>query len=218
MTVFSRALDEVPIVGVVRAADPRTAERTARALAAGAIRVIEIALTTAASVDVVRALADDPPAGTVIGAGSVRTIADAWRALSAGARFLATPATSSDIVAVANARKTTVLCGGLTPTELDAADAAGADYVRVFPARAVGPGYLGAVLASMPGLALIPAGGITLEGVGDWFRQGARAVAVGGALAPSDPDEVDDAATTARAASFVSAASRIREGAAFALG
>ena len=72
--------------------------------------------------------------------------------------------------------------GCFSPTEiLDAWDA-GADVVKVFPATALGPGYLKDVRAPLPHVKLMPTGGVTVENAGDWIRAGAVAVGVGSSL------------------------------------
>ena len=72
--------------------------------------------------------------------------------------------------------------GCFTPTEiLDAWDA-GADIVKVFPATALGPGFIKDVRGPLPQVKLMPTGGVTLDNAGDWIRAGAVAVGVGTAL------------------------------------
>jgi 2-dehydro-3-deoxyphosphogluconate aldolase/(4S)-4-hydroxy-2-oxoglutarate aldolase len=204
MSVLSEALDAVPLVGIIRTVTPGHAEPAARAVAAGGFRAVEVALTTPDGLDAIRALAGAEPPGTVIGAGSVRTPEEARAALRAGAAFLVTPGLHADVLAIAAANDVPVLCGAFTPTELDLAQRAGADYVKVFPAGELGPNYLSSVLAPMPELRLVPTGGVTLENVRKWFRHGARAVAVGGALLPAGAlDRADYPAIERRASEFV---------------
>src|SRR5207245_8508822 len=50
---------------------------------------------------------------------------------------------------------------------------AGAPLVKLFPAAAVGPGFMRDVLAPLPFLRLVPSGGVTLENAGEWIRAGA---------------------------------------------
>jgi len=66
-------------------------------------------------------------------------------------------------------------------TVLDAWDA-GADIVKVFPATALGPGYIKDVRAPLPQVKLMPTGGVTVENAGEWIAAGAVAVGVGSAL------------------------------------
>ena len=72
--------------------------------------------------------------------------------------------------------------GCFSPTEILTAWDAGADVVKVFPATALGPGYLKDVRAPLPQVKLMPTGGVTPENAGDWIRAGAVAVGVGSAL------------------------------------
>jgi 2-dehydro-3-deoxyphosphogluconate aldolase/(4S)-4-hydroxy-2-oxoglutarate aldolase len=72
--------------------------------------------------------------------------------------------------------------GAFTPTEILTAWEAGATFVKVFPARAVGPAYLKDVSGPLPQVRLIPTGGVSVENAGDFIRAGARAVALGGNL------------------------------------
>jgi 2-dehydro-3-deoxyphosphogluconate aldolase/(4S)-4-hydroxy-2-oxoglutarate aldolase len=63
---------------------------------------------------------------------------------------------------------------------------AGADLIKVFPARTFGPGYLRDVLAPMPYLKLMPTGGIDASNAQDYFQAGAVAVGIGGSLCRAD--------------------------------
>jgi 2-dehydro-3-deoxyphosphogluconate aldolase/(4S)-4-hydroxy-2-oxoglutarate aldolase len=58
----------------------------------------------------------------------------------------------------------------------------GADIIKVFPATALGPGYLKDIRAPLPQLKLMPTGGVTPDNAGEWIRAGAIAVGIGSAL------------------------------------
>ena len=73
--------------------------------------------------------------------------------------------------------------GALTPTEIVAAWNAGADFVKVFPASAMGgASYLKSLKAPLPHIKLIPTGGVSLKTAADFFKAGAEAVGVGADL------------------------------------
>jgi 2-dehydro-3-deoxyphosphogluconate aldolase/(4S)-4-hydroxy-2-oxoglutarate aldolase len=94
----------------------------------------------------------------------------------------------------------------MTPTEILAAWRAGADVVKVFPARALGPRYIADVLAPLPDVLLMPTGGVDATNAADYLRAGAVAVAVGGNLVdPAAVARADWAALTARARALVDA-------------
>jgi 2-dehydro-3-deoxyphosphogluconate aldolase/(4S)-4-hydroxy-2-oxoglutarate aldolase len=73
--------------------------------------------------------------------------------------------------------------GALTPTEVVQAWNAGADFVKVFPAGAVGgPSYLKALKAPLPQIELVPTGGVSLKTAADFIKAGAAALGVGADL------------------------------------
>ncbi len=70
-----------------------------------------------------------------------------------------------------------------TPTEVVQAWNAGADFVKVFPAGAVGgPSYLKALKAPLPQIELVPTGGVSLKTAADFIKAGAAALGVGADL------------------------------------
>lgn len=205
---LDEALAAVPVIAIIRLPHAAMAASAVDAVCRGGVRAIEIALTTEGALDVVSALATstDPEGGTVIGIGSVRRPAQAAAAIGAGARFLVTPTFHPGVLEVATAAGIPVVCGGLTPTELDGAARAGAAYLKLFPASAVGPGYLRELLAPMPDLRVIPTGGVRATDVRTWAAAGACAVAGGSALVSADLVAAEDwAAIASRAAEFATA-------------
>jgi 2-dehydro-3-deoxyphosphogluconate aldolase/(4S)-4-hydroxy-2-oxoglutarate aldolase len=169
-----------PLIGIVRLSTD--ASRVAvEALRAGGLELVEVTLTTPGALSAIRELSEAHPRAW-IGAGSVVSVEDAERAIAAGAKFLVTPTLDTAVLSAAAARGVPVVCGAYTPTELQSAHAHGAALVKVFPAGALGPGYVRDVLAPLPHLRLAPTGGVTVDNLDAWFGAGAVAVAVGSAL------------------------------------
>ena len=100
----------------------------------------------------------------LVGAGTVRTVDDARRAIDAGARFLVSPALSVPVVEHALAADVAVLPGVMTPTEIETARAAGAEIVKLFPAQTLGPAYLGHLRVPFPDLEVVPTAGVGARG------------------------------------------------------
>ena len=70
--------------------------------------------------------------------------------------------------------------GALTPTEIVTAWTAGADFVKVFPAGALGgTSYVKSLKAPLPEIEMIPTGGVSLQNAADFIKAGAIAVGVG---------------------------------------
>lgn len=179
---FDAAMATVPVIAIVRLPSATAAVPLASAVHGGGIRLIEVTLTTDGALPSVDAIRQARLDGLVVGVGTVRTAADARRAVDAGAEYLVTPTTRVEVVDAAQAAEVPVVCGGLTPTELDLAHQSGADYVKLFPASAVGPRYLREVLAPLPDMKVVPTGGVTVSNIPDFRAAGAAGVGVGSAL------------------------------------
>lgn len=187
-TTFDAAMASVPVITIVRLPDATSAEPVASAVHRGGIRLIELTLTTAGALAAIPAMRDAGLEGLSVGMGSVRTLEEARESIAAGAEYLVTPTTNPDVLRAAQEAGVPVMCGAFTPTELDTAHRAGADYIKLFPASAVGPRYVREVLAPMPDLRIVPTGGVNVETIPQFKAAGVVGVGVGSALV--DPQTV----------------------------
>jgi len=200
-----RWITDVGIVPVVRAPSAALALRAVEALMAGGISVFEITMTVPGAVEVIRELAGRLRGQAIVGAGTVLTPDVARACLEAGAQFIVSPGLNPDVVAAARAANVAVMPGALTPTEVIAAVACGADMVKIFPCSAVGgPSYLKALKGPLPDVKLLPTGGVNANTALSYFEAGASAVGVGGELVDMKALQAgDDAGLTARARALV---------------
>ncbi|WAX58780.1 hypothetical protein M6B22_08450 [Jatrophihabitans cynanchi] len=178
-------------LAVVRAPVIADAAALCRAVSAGGIGLLELTFTTPdLATHLARAAAVAGELDACVGAGTVLTADDARRALDAGAQFLVTPAITPDAGAIVRAGHdagAVVFLGALTPSEVHAALAAGADAVKIFPAGIGGPRYLADLLGPFPGTRLLPSGGVGTETGAAFLAAGAFAVCAGSSvLAPAD--------------------------------
>ncbi|MEU0152105.1 bifunctional 4-hydroxy-2-oxoglutarate aldolase/2-dehydro-3-deoxy-phosphogluconate aldolase [Micromonospora fulviviridis] len=195
------------VIAIVRLPAPDAVLRTGRELAEAGLGAVEVTLTTPGALDAVAALRAELGESCEVGAGSVRTVADATRARDAGAQFLVTPTTRAAVLSEAAAAGLPVVCGALTPTEVDLAWSAGASLVKLFPASLGGPAYLRELRAPLPDVPLVPTGGVTVESVHGWAAAGAVAVGVGGSLVNGTEIAAGDwSALRRRARAFLAAA------------
>jgi 2-dehydro-3-deoxyphosphogluconate aldolase/(4S)-4-hydroxy-2-oxoglutarate aldolase len=175
------------VIPVIRADSARTAEAIASALAEAGLTIVEITMTVPDALGAIRATVRSLGSTAVIGAGTVTTPAMAESAIDAGATFLVTPSLVPAVIETARRLETPIIAGALTPTEITTAVDAGADWIKIFPASAVGgPAYLRALRGPFPSLDLVPTGGVTLDSVRDYIQAGAAAVGVGGELISRD--------------------------------
>lgn len=152
------------------------------AIQRGGIELVELTLTTPGGLAAIGQFRSSQP-NVPLGMGSIRTAADARRAIDAGATFLVTPTFQPSVLVEAGRDGIPVACGAATPTEVDSAFQAGADLIKIFPASTLGGArYLRELLAPMPDLPLAPTGGVTLESVPEYRSAGAVGLGVGSAL------------------------------------
>ncbi|WP_370944151.1 bifunctional 4-hydroxy-2-oxoglutarate aldolase/2-dehydro-3-deoxy-phosphogluconate aldolase [Amycolatopsis sp. cg5] len=207
-TPFLETLARHRLVAILRAADASRFVEVASVLHGAGVRLLEATLTTPGAPDAITAIRKELDTGTLVGAGSVRTVSDVDIAADAGADFLITPTVSPAVLERAAAREVPVICGALTPTEIDQAWQAGAAAVKVFPAAALGGvAYVHAVRAPMPDVPLVPTGGVYLTDVPKYLAAGAIAVAAATPLLEDALTGGSLDALAARAREFVTAAS-----------
>jgi 2-dehydro-3-deoxyphosphogluconate aldolase/(4S)-4-hydroxy-2-oxoglutarate aldolase len=158
-------------------------------LAEAGVRSLEITLNTPGALDALRRAGRRLGSEVALGAGTVRGVDGARAAVDAGAAYLVSPHTNPSIGEVAREAGVAWLPGAFTPTEVVAAWDAGADAVKLFPARLGGPRYLRDLREPLDDIPIVPTGGVTAESIVDWFAAGAVAVGAGGVL-------IGDALTT----------------------
>ena len=189
------AIEQAGIVAIIRMKEPDKVRAVAEAIAAGGARALEVTMTVPRAVDLIAELAPSMPSGFLLGAGTVVDAATAGRVIDAGAQFVVGPVFRREVIAACHQRDIPVMPGCFTPTEILEAWDAGADIVKVFPATALGPGFIKDVRAPLPQVKLMPTGGVTLDNAGDWIKAGAVAVGVGTALLDAKAIAAGDYAT-----------------------
>jgi 2-dehydro-3-deoxyphosphogluconate aldolase / (4S)-4-hydroxy-2-oxoglutarate aldolase len=172
------------LVAIIRLDDLSQAVNLSKALLDGGVVAQEFTLSNPKALDALSevkvALSEFSDRQATIGLGSVRNVDEAHAAIKAGAQFVVTPITKLEVIEVCKNAGVPIMPGAFTPTEIAAAHDAGADVVKVFPARTLGAGYIKDVLAPMPYLKLMPTGGVDLENMASFFKAGAVSVGVGG--------------------------------------
>jgi len=205
------AIVDTGVVLIVRLDDPDEALAVSRAAVAGGIRALEITLSVPRALEVVRTLADEfADQGVTVGAGTVLDAEVAVASIQAGARLLVSPNLNPDMIRAANRYQAVTISGAFTPTEIVATMEAGADIVKLFPTEIAGPEYLRTVKAPLSQAPILPAGGATVDNVGDWFDAGAVAVGVGSAITKAARATGDITDVTRAAADFLAAVASAR--------
>jgi len=180
---FQKAFDAVPIIGILRGIKKEFLLPTVNAAFDAGLRCVEITMNTADAVDLIAAAAASKRPGTFIGAGTVISGEMCADALAAGARFIVAPVTQDAVITLCKKNGVSVFPGALTPTEVFRAWELGATMVKVFPVSlAGGPKYIKELRGPFDAIPLLACGGVTLENLGDYFKAGASAIAIGASV------------------------------------
>ncbi|WP_285758378.1 bifunctional 4-hydroxy-2-oxoglutarate aldolase/2-dehydro-3-deoxy-phosphogluconate aldolase [Nocardiopsis ansamitocini] len=178
------------IMAILRGLPPtQTVELAVRAWDLG-IDLVEVPIQTPAAVGALRAaVAAGAERGRIVGAGTVITGGQVAQALDAGAAFTVAPGFDPAVLAASVAAGLPHLPGVATPGEVQQAMRHGVEWVKAFPATALGTGWFTAMRGPFPRLKIVATGGLDAHNAPDYLAAGARVVAVGSAL--SDPAQVD---------------------------
>ncbi|MCV2361082.1 bifunctional 4-hydroxy-2-oxoglutarate aldolase/2-dehydro-3-deoxy-phosphogluconate aldolase [Paucibacter sp. TC2R-5] len=179
----------IPVIVIQRLED---AVPLAQALVAGGVRVLEVTLRTACALQAMEAMARAVPEA-IVGAGTLRTVEDVRAARNAGCQFGVSPGFTDAIGAACTEQGLPLLPGVSTASEVMQANAAGYNFLKLFPAVAVGGiNLLKALGGPFPDVAFCPTGGITLETAPQFLSLPNVKVCGGSWLTPQDAVDAGD--------------------------
>lgn len=172
-------LGEIGIVPVVVLEDARDALPLAKALCDGGLPCAEITFRTEAAEESIRVLSQEFPE-MLVGAGTVLTIEQAEKAVSAGAKFLVSPGTNPHVVKYCVENHLLITPGCANPSDIEQALEFGLEVVKFFPAEpAGGLAMIRALAAPYRNVKFMPTGGIHPGNVGEYLKYD-RILACGG--------------------------------------
>ena len=173
----------IPVIVIQRLQD---AVPLAQALVAGGVRVLEVTMRTPVALAAIEAIARAVPEA-IVGAGTIRSAADARAAKDAGSVFGVSPGYTAEVGAACRAARLPLLPGVATASEVMAAQADGLSFLKFFPATAAGGiAMLKALGGPFPDVVFCPTGGITVETAPQFLAQPNVKVCGGSWLTPAD--------------------------------
>jgi 2-dehydro-3-deoxyphosphogluconate aldolase/(4S)-4-hydroxy-2-oxoglutarate aldolase len=196
-----------PVIPVIVLHRVQDAVPMARALVAGGVRVLEVTLRTPVGLACIAAIAREVPEA-VVGAGTIRSAADAHAAKNAGSRFGVSPGYTAEVGAACREAGLPLLPGVATASEVMAAQADGLNFLKFFPATAAGGiPMLKALAGPFPDVLFCPTGGIAPETAPQFLALPNVKVCGGSWLTPQDAVDTGD---WARITALARAASALR--------
>lgn len=178
-----RSLFPNRVAAVLRWQDGTQALQAARTAAASGIGSVEITSGTPDAFAIIAELRREFGESCAVGAGTIVDRHLAEQAVEAGAEYLVTPYLMPEVAPVAAEAGLLLVMGATTPSEIAAAQGAGAGLVKVFPAAPIGgPAYIRAIRGPMPDVPIWVSGGVGIEDVGSYLEAGAQVVGLTNAL------------------------------------
>jgi 2-dehydro-3-deoxyphosphogluconate aldolase/(4S)-4-hydroxy-2-oxoglutarate aldolase len=201
-------MTDAPVIPVIVLQDRAHAVPLARALVAGGIRMLEVTLRTPAALACIEAIAKEVP-DAVVGAGTVRSAADAQAAAMAGARFAVSPGYTMAVGQACRDLGLALLPGVATGSEIMQAQEGGYSACKFFPAQqAGGAAMLKAWHGPFNDVKFCPTGGVTAANAREFLALPNVACVGGSWLAPADAMAAGDWARITRLASEAAALRR----------
>ena len=181
-----QVMQDAPVIPVIVLTDVAHAVPMARALLAGGIRMLEVTLRTPQALACIEAIAREVPQA-VVGAGTVRSRADAQAAARAGARFAVSPGYTTAIGQACRDAGLALLPGVASASEIMQAQEDGFTELKFFPAmQAGGPAMLKAWSGPFFDVKFCPTGGVTPQNAAEFLAL-SNVVCVGSTwLVPAD--------------------------------
>ena len=178
--------DHGPVIPVIVINRLEDAVPLARALVAGGVRVLEVTLRTPIALQCMKAIAQAVPEA-IVGAGTIRSVADAQAAQDAGCRFGVSPGYTREIGQACRDIGLPLRPGVASASEVMQASADGYTFLKLFPATAVGGIVLLKALAGpFIDVVFCPTGGITAETAPQFLALPNVKVCGGSWLTPDD--------------------------------
>ena len=207
-----QTIEKEKIIVIVRGVEREKLIPLAEAMYAGGIRLLEVTYSANGKVsdedtaENIRMLADCFKGRMYVGAGTVLTEKQVELTAQAGGKFIISPDTCPPVIEKTRDLGLVSMPGALTPTEIQAAHRAGADFVKLFPITSFGTGYVKAVKAPLSHIKLLAVGGVDENNMQDYLKAGVSGFGVGSNIIDKKMLETNDwAGITALAEKYVNA-------------
>ncbi|WP_112313147.1 2-dehydro-3-deoxy-6-phosphogalactonate aldolase [Pseudogemmobacter bohemicus] len=183
MVDFAKAFAACPLVAILRGLRPEEALDHVGALVKAGFTLIEVPLNSPSALDSIAALSAAYGKDAIIGAGTVLTAGDVENVVQAGGRLIVAPNIDLQVAAATRAAGLIYGPGVATPTEAFSAIAAGAHFLKLFPAEIIPPVAVRALRAVVPvTMPMLAVGGVSPATMAAYLTAGANGFGLGSGL------------------------------------
>lgn len=181
-------IKENKIIAIIRGINQDKIVRTAEALYAGGIFLVEVTFNQSSpngnqeTYEAIKAISVNLGDKICVGAGTVMTVEQVELAVKAGAKYIISPNFDKEIVAKTLELGVVSIPGVITPSEITDAYKAGASFVKIFPASNFGPDYIKSIKSPISHIPMLAVGGIDLNNLKEYMDTGIDGVGLGSSL------------------------------------
>ena len=178
------------VMAVVRISTRERAIEIVEGLLAGGVDVMEISYNSDDATDHIRYIARNYP-DMLVGAGTVLDSETARIAIDAGAKFIIAPTFSKDVAKLCNRYQIPYCPGCTTCNEMVEALEYGASFIKCFPiSNFYGPDLVKIFKTPLPQMPVMVSGGVSMDNIDAWLKNGADCLAMGGLLTKGAKDDI----------------------------
>lgn len=184
-------ITSVGVVAVIRVNNKDVAVKTSESCIKGGISAIEVTFTVPQAHLVLQNLRERfSKDQLIVGAGTVLDSETARIAILHGAQYIVSPGFDAETAKLCNRYQVPYMAGCMTITEIIKALEAGVDIIKLFPGSNFSPSIVKDIKAPIPQAPIMPTGGVSLDNVDQWIKNGCVAVGIGSVL--NKPAELGD--------------------------
>ncbi|QLY80663.1 bifunctional 4-hydroxy-2-oxoglutarate aldolase/2-dehydro-3-deoxy-phosphogluconate aldolase [Clostridium intestinale] len=176
-----KTLIENKVVAVVRTNSYEEAKEISEGAILGGFKVIEITMSVPNATKLIGELKEKYN-DLCIGAGTVLSKEEVDGCIENKVDFIVSPCFDEEIIEYCKEKKTLIIPGLMTMSEVNKARKLGLEFIKVFPGNVVGKAFVGAVKSIFPELKIMPTGGVNKENINEWFKVGADCTGIGSDL------------------------------------
>jgi 2-dehydro-3-deoxyphosphogluconate aldolase/(4S)-4-hydroxy-2-oxoglutarate aldolase len=169
------------VVAVVRTNSYEEAKEISEGAILGGFKVIEITMSVPDATKLIGELKEKYN-DLCIGAGTVLSKNEVDQCIKNKTDFIVSPCFDEEIIEYCKEKKTLIIPGLMTMSEVNKARKLGLEFIKVFPGNVVGKAFVGAVKSIFPELKVMPTGGVNKENINEWFKVGADCTGIGSDL------------------------------------
>lgn len=178
-------IEREKLIVIIRGIEKEKLVPLSEAMYEGGIRLLEVTYSANGKVsdeqtaDNIRMLVERFQDRMEIGAGTVLTEKQVELTYRSGGKFIISPDTCSTVIEKTKRLGMVSIPGALTPSEMQTAHRAGADFIKIFPITSLGASYVKAVKAPLSHLKMLAVGGVDEKNIAEYLKAGINGFGLG---------------------------------------